>query len=63
MQTVTISDAQARLSDIVGNLYPGDEIILTKDEKPVARLLPVSPSRPPRPLNEFAGSFPSLAPG
>jgi prevent-host-death family protein len=57
MQTVTLSDAQARLGDIVGKLYPGEEIILTKDEKPVARLLPFSPSRPPRPLSEFAGRF------
>ncbi|HXR08550.1 MAG TPA: type II toxin-antitoxin system Phd/YefM family antitoxin [Candidatus Acidoferrum sp.] len=57
MQTVTISDAKARLDDIVGKLHPGEEIILTKDEQPVARLLPFSPSRPPRPLSEFAGRF------
>jgi prevent-host-death family protein len=57
MQTVTLIDAQARLGDIVGKLYPGEEIILTQNEKPVARLLPFSPSRPPRPLSEFAGRF------
>ena len=60
MQTVTLSDAQARLRDIVGKLYPGEEIILTQDEKPVARLLPLAPSRPPRPLSEFAGRFSPL---
>jgi antitoxin (DNA-binding transcriptional repressor) of toxin-antitoxin stability system len=57
MQTVTLSDAQARLGDIIGKLHPGEEIILTQDDKPVARLLPFSPSRPPRPLSEFAGRF------
>ena len=57
MQTVTLSDAQARLGDIVGKLYPGEEIILTQDEKPVARLMGFIPSRPPRPLSEFAGRF------
>ena len=57
MQTVTLTDAQARLGDIVGKLYPGEEIILSQDEKPVARLLAFSPSRPPRPLSEFAGRF------
>ena len=57
MQTVTLIDAQARLGDIVGRLYPGEEIILTQDEKPVARLLAFSPSRPPRSLSDFAGQF------
>jgi prevent-host-death family protein len=62
MQTVTLSDAQARLRDIIGKLYPGEEIILTQDEKPVARLLPLAPSRQPRPLSEFAGRFSPLPP-
>jgi prevent-host-death family protein len=57
MQTATLSDAQARLGDIIGRLYPGEEIILTQNEKPVARLLGFIPSRPPRPLSEFAGRF------
>jgi prevent-host-death family protein len=57
MQTVTINDAQARLGDLVGKLYPGEEIILTQNEKPVACLLGLSPARPPRPLSEFAGRF------
>ena len=61
MQTVTLTEAQAHLGDIVGRLYPGEEIILTKDEKPVARLLPFLASRPPRPLSEFAGRFRPLS--
>lgn len=60
MQTVTLSDAQAHLSEMVGKLFPGEEIVITQGEQPVARLLPFSGRVPPRPLNEFAGRFQPL---
>ena len=60
MQTVELAEAKSRLGELVESLSPGDEIIIEKNHKPVARLLPtgaLQPSRPPRPLREFAGKF------
>ena len=57
MQTVELAEAKSRLGELVESLAPGDEIIIEKNHKPVARLLPTDSSRPPRPLREFAGKF------
>ncbi len=60
MQTVTLSEAQVHLGDLVGKLFPGDEIVITNGEHPVARLLPFGGVRTPRLLGEFAGQFKPL---
>jgi len=39
MPTVTIEDAQARLSELIEQLHPGEEIVITRDQKPVALLI------------------------
>lgn len=57
MQTVELAEAKSRLGELVESLTSGDEIIIEKDHKPVARLLPTDSSRPLRPLHEFAGKF------
>jgi antitoxin (DNA-binding transcriptional repressor) of toxin-antitoxin stability system len=57
MQTVELADAKSRLAELVESLTPGDEIVIEKDHKPVARLLPTGSIRQPRPLREFAGKF------
>ena len=62
MQTVELAEAKSRLGELVESLAPGDEIIIEKDHKPVARLLPTDSSRHPRPLREFAGKFRPLPP-
>ncbi len=38
--TISIEKAAATLSDLVGKLKPGDEIVLTSHDHPVARILP-----------------------
>jgi antitoxin (DNA-binding transcriptional repressor) of toxin-antitoxin stability system len=38
MRTATIEDVQARLSQIVDALAPGEEVVITRDGKAVARL-------------------------
>jgi antitoxin (DNA-binding transcriptional repressor) of toxin-antitoxin stability system len=40
MTTVTIPEAQANLPEIVENLKPGEEVILTRNQQPVAKLIP-----------------------
>jgi prevent-host-death family protein len=46
MTTVTISEAQANLPEIVENLKPGEEVIITSKQQPVAKLIPFSEAKP-----------------
>ena len=39
-RTMELDVAQGQLSELIAALGPDDELILTKDDKPVARLLP-----------------------
>jgi antitoxin (DNA-binding transcriptional repressor) of toxin-antitoxin stability system len=46
MTTISLLDAQSQLSDLVHNLAPGAEVIITEDDRPVARLLSATQERP-----------------
>jgi len=37
--TITLEEAQARLSELIGRLTPGEEIVITQNRKPVAKLI------------------------
>jgi antitoxin (DNA-binding transcriptional repressor) of toxin-antitoxin stability system len=37
--TVTVEEAQAKLAELIGTLNPGEEIVITRDEAPVAKLV------------------------
>ena len=39
MTMLEIAEAQARLPDLVRRLMPGDDIIITENSRPVARLI------------------------
>ena len=45
------------LDDLLGKLIPGDEIVITNGQHPVARLLPFAGARAPHPPGEFTGRF------
>ncbi len=45
--TTTIEDVQARLPEILDALAPGEEVIVTRDGKPVAKLVPELPKGVP----------------
>jgi prevent-host-death family protein len=47
MKTVTLQEAQSRLAEIIDHLAPGEEIVITRDNRPVARL--VAERKQPRP--------------
>jgi prevent-host-death family protein len=52
MATVTIQEAQAKLPELIHNLTPGEEIVITENNQPVAKLVgelpkPKSGLRPP----------------
>ncbi len=49
MTTVTLEEAQAHLSEIIDRLQPGEPLVITRDDQPVARLLAEEkPKRKPR---------------
>ena len=39
MSTVTIEEAQAKLAEIINNLAPGEELLITRDNHLVAKLV------------------------
>ena len=49
MTTITIQEAQATLTDLIHRLSAGDEVLITEDDQPVAKLV----STPPREAPQF----------
>ena len=49
MTDVTLANAKARLSELIDRVAAGEDVLITKRGKPVARL--VSPSPPRRPID------------
>lgn len=64
MTTVNMLEAKTRLSQLVSAVESGaeDEIIIARDGKPAARLVPiVSEEKPPRRLGLLQGQFPDMS--
>jgi prevent-host-death family protein len=49
--TITIDEAQAKLKNLIHQLAPGEEVVITEHEQPVAKLVgeQSKPAKPPRP--------------
>ena len=64
MTTVSIQEAQAKLSELIHDLTPGKEVVITENDEPVARLVPpVSPPRrQPRRPGTLRGTVLYMAP-
>jgi antitoxin (DNA-binding transcriptional repressor) of toxin-antitoxin stability system len=63
MPTVTVEEAQAQLPKLIEQLHPGDEIVITRDQKPVARLVGEgTPPLRPRQLGALKGTVLYMAP-
>jgi prevent-host-death family protein len=61
MVTVTLVEAKARLSRLLDKVEGGEEVVITRHGRPVARLSPVSrPRQPVRSLAEFRAGMPRL---
>jgi len=45
MQQVTLDDAKKRLDDLVAAAVKGDEVVITKEDRPVVKLVPVTGTR------------------
>lgn len=46
MSTVTIQEARANLDKLIHRLTPGEEVVITENDQPVAKLVATQP--PPR---------------
>lgn len=60
--TVTIEEAQAHLAELVSQLAPGQEIVITVNEQPVAKLMgQPTPALQPRQPGSAKGKLIILA--
>lgn len=49
MTTVSVHEAESRLSELIHQLKPGDEVLITQNNRPVAKLIGQGPvDRQPR---------------
>ena len=62
MPTITLEEAQANLAELVARLPPGGEVVLTRDNTPVATLKATAPPRKTPQLGTLAGTIIHLAP-
>jgi len=49
--TITVEEAQAKLKELIHQLAPGEEVIITENQQPVAKLVsePAKPKQRPGP--------------
>ncbi len=59
--TITIEEARAHLAELISKLAPGEEVVITDNQQPVARLLPVK-TKVLRKLGTMRGSVKYIAP-
>lgn len=64
MTMISIEDDQKKLPDLIHRLHSGDEVVITENDQPVARLIP--PAREqmqkPRQSGTLRGSVVYMAP-
>jgi len=61
--TLTVAEAQSRFKELVEKLTPGEEILVTENEQPIARIVGVEPARTSRPAPGLGkGSILYMAP-
>ena len=61
MTKVSVEEAQAKLPEIIRTLPPGEEVIITKDDRAVARLTSAAECEARR-LGTMAGTATYIAP-
>lgn len=54
---VNVHEAKTHFSRLLARVAAGEEIVIMKAGKPVARLVPLAPSPEPRPLGLDVGRF------
>ena len=63
MTVISVREAQATLLELIHRLTPGQEVLLTEDDRPVAKLVATSTQRPKAPkLGTQRGSVLYMSP-
>ena len=63
MQTITVEEAQSHLAEIIEKMPPGEEVVLTRDDKPVATIRATpAPHREPPQFGTLKGTILYIAP-
>lgn len=62
MTTVSIQEAQANLAKLIHGMTPGDEVVITANNQPIARLIPAVPVGAARQLGSMRGTVLYMAP-
>lgn len=64
MTTISLAEAQQQLADLVHRLTPGDEVVLTENNQPVARLVATEAGekKEPRKPGTLRGTILYMAP-
>lgn len=57
MTIINIHAAKTHLSRLIDEVAAGKEVVIAKHGKPVARLLPLTPTQAKRPLGRLAGQL------
>ncbi len=57
MLTVNVHAAKSQLSRLLDAVAAGEEVIIAKAGKPIARLVPIEPKRERRKLGSLAGKL------
>lgn len=57
MTRVTIHEAKTNLSRLIEEVEKGGEVIISRRDKPVARLVPIATARPERKPGRMKGLF------
>ncbi len=61
MSTVTLEEAQSALSDLIHRLGPGEEVVITEGNHPVAKIV-ASETSPPCQFGALKGTVLFMAP-
>lgn len=61
METISVADTKAHLSELLDRIEKGEELVVTRRGRPVARLSPVKSRKKPFPsLAKFRSEIPHL---
>ncbi|WP_419662590.1 type II toxin-antitoxin system Phd/YefM family antitoxin [Desulfosarcina variabilis] len=61
METISVADTKAHLSELLDRVEKGEEIVVTRRGRPVARLSPIKSRKKPFPsLVDFRSEIPPL---
>ncbi len=62
MHYISLEEAQNNLPNLVHGLMPGEEVIITENSHPVARLMPAAVAASTRRLGALRGTVTYMAP-